>query len=154
LLPGEGPAPVAIRFKLAARLFASGSSLTMKVALAPYYRNWMMALFPTTLGLGTALLWLCTLNCPQSIDETGVTLRYGRRVGWCSIRKIGVSRSYFDGHVSQVRIYYDGGASKIPVARLQDGQDVVRIILAAFALVTQARMRQSDAPNCQGGASL
>ena len=114
----------------------------MKIALAPRYRNLMIALFPTTLGLGTAVLWLYSLGWPLSIDEGGLTLRHHRRVHWYSIRKIAVSRSYLDGHVSEIRIHHEGGTNKIPVDRLQDGQDVVRIILAMFEHVNRARASQ------------
>lgn len=111
----------------------------MKVALAPRYRNWMLALLPTTLGVGTLALWLRSLNWPCHIDEAGVTFRYRRRVDWRSVRKICVSRSYRDGHVSRIRIRYTGGASTIPVDRLQDGQEVVRIMLAMFEQANRAR---------------
>jgi hypothetical protein len=105
----------------------------MKVALAPSYRTWMLALIPTTLGVGTAALWLRSLKWPLRIDAAGLTLRYHGWVDWRSVRKIGVSRSYLDGHVSQIRIHHEGGGvSKISVQGLQDGQKVVRTILAMF----------------------
>src|SRR6516164_4175653 len=104
----------------------------MKVALASRYRSLMLILFPVTLGLGTAVLWLRSLNWPLSIDEMGVTLRHRRRIEWNSIRKIGLSRSYLDGRVSQIRIHHAGGVCKIPVHDLEDGQLVARTILAMF----------------------
>jgi hypothetical protein len=64
----------------------------MKVALAPRYRTWMFVLFPSTLGLGSAALWLHSLNWPLELDEAGLTLRNHRQVSWAAIRKIGVSR--------------------------------------------------------------
>ena len=94
----------------------------MKVALASRYRNLMLALFPATLGLGTAVLWLRSLSWPLSIDEAGIMLRHRRRVEWASIRKIGLSRSYLDGRVAQVRIHHSGGICKIPMHGLEDGQ--------------------------------
>jgi len=114
----------------------------MKVELAPYYRNWMLALLPTTFGLGTAALWLISLEWPASIDELGLVLRDKRRVDWTSIRKIRVSRSYLDDHVSHIRIHYDGGVAGIRVDRLEHGQDVVRIVLAMFEHVNQVRKAQ------------
>src|SRR5215813_13049224 len=38
----------------------------MRVALASRYRTLMLVLFPVTLGLGTAVLWLRSLNLPLS----------------------------------------------------------------------------------------
>src|SRR5580698_6927275 len=114
----------------------------MKVALAPRYRTWMFVLFPSTLGLGSAALWLHSLNWPLELDEAGLTLRNHRQVSWAAIRKIGVSRSYRDGHVCQIRIHYGDGVSKIPVHALQDGQTVVRAILTMFARTDRARARQ------------
>jgi hypothetical protein len=111
----------------------------MKVALAPRYRTWMFVLFPSTLGLGSAALWLHSMNWPLEFDEAGLTLRNHRHVNWASIRKIGVSRSYRDGHVCQIRIHYGDGVSKIPVHALQDGQTVVRAILTMFANADRAR---------------
>lgn len=110
----------------------------MKVALAPRYRTWMFVLFPSTLGLGSAALWLHSLNWPLELDEAGLTFRNHRRVSWAAIRKIGVSRSYRDGHVCQIRIHFDDGVSKIPVHALQDGQTVVRAILTMFARADRA----------------
>jgi hypothetical protein len=107
----------------------------MKVALAPRYRSWMLILFPATLGLGTAALWFRSRNWPLNIDEGGVRFRSHRHVAWNSIRKISVSRSYVDGHVSQMCIHHAGGISKVPVHGLDDGQRVVRTILGFFAQI-------------------
>jgi hypothetical protein len=105
----------------------------MRIALASHYRIWMLALFPITLGFGSAALWLRSCNWPLSIDDAGIILRRHRRVGWHSIKRIGTSRSYLDGRISEIRIYYDGGVSRVPVRALQNGQNVVSIILAMFA---------------------
>jgi hypothetical protein len=115
----------------------------MKIALAPRYRTWMVLLLPSTLGLGSAVLWLRTLPWPVEIDPTGtgLTLRSHRRVAWSSIRKIGVSRSYLDGHISEMRIHHDRGVNKIPLNALEDGERVARIILAMFARIDSARTR-------------
>ena len=111
----------------------------MKVALAHRYRTWMFVLLPSTLGLGSAALWLHSLNWPLELDEAGLTLRNHRHVNWASIRKIGVSRSYRDGHVCQIRIHYGDGVNKIPVHALQDGQTIVRAILTMFARADRSR---------------
>src|ERR1700676_4004450 len=105
----------------------------MKVALAPRYRSLMWALLPSTLGLGTAVLWMRNLNWPLRVDADGITLRCYHKLSWASIHKICVSRSYLDGHASVIRIHHRGGVSRIPVGRLQDGQNVVRTILTMFA---------------------
>jgi hypothetical protein len=124
--------------KIVAGVIESGRD-AMKVALAPRYRTWMFVLFPSTLGLGSAALWLHSLNWPLELDEAGLTLRNHRQVSWAAIRKIGVSRSYRDGHVCQIRIHYCDGVSKIPVHALRDGQTVVRAILTMFANADRAR---------------
>jgi hypothetical protein len=111
----------------------------MKVALAHRYRTWMFVLLPSTLGLGSAALWLHSLNWPLELDEAGLTLRNHRQVSWSAIRKIGVSRSYRDGHVCQIRIHYGDSVSKIPVHALEHGQTVVRAILTMFANADRAR---------------
>jgi hypothetical protein len=111
----------------------------MKIALASQYRLWMIALLPSTLGLGSAVLWLHSLNWPRTLDEGGLELRNHRKVKWHSITRIGVSRSYLDGHVSEIRIHYNGGTSRIPSNGLQNGQTVVRTILATFAQTDRAR---------------
>jgi hypothetical protein len=110
----------------------------MKVALAHRYRSWMLILFPATLGLGTAALWFHSRNWPLNIDEGGVRFRSHRHVAWNSIRKICVSRSYLDGHVSQMRIHHTGGVSRVPVDGLDDGQRVVKTILSFFAQISGA----------------
>jgi hypothetical protein len=66
-------------------------------------------------------------------------------VEWDSIRKIGLSRSYLDGRMSQIRIHHAGGICKIPVHGLQDGQLVARTILAMFEQVKRARAPQHPA---------
>ena len=112
----------------------------MKVALASRYRGLMLVLFPITLGIGTAVLWLLSLNWPLSIDEAGLTFRHRRCVKWDAVRKIGLSRSYLDGRVSQIRIHHDRGMCKIPVQRLEDGQQVARTIVAMFEQVKRSRV--------------
>lgn len=102
----------------------------------------MLALLPTTFGLGTAVMWLMSLKWPLSVDEDGLTLRGHQRVDWCSIKRIRVSRSYVDGHVSHICIYHESGTSEIRLGRLQHGQDVARIILAMFARENQLRAQQ------------
>lgn len=104
----------------------------MKIVLAPRYRRWMFALLPSTLGVGSAVMWLQTLNWPLSLDDNGITLRNRRQVNWRSIRKIGVSRSYLDGHVSEISIHHENGISKVPARALHDGQAVVTTILERF----------------------
>ena len=89
-------------------------------------------------GLGTAALWLRSLNRPLSVDADGLTLRYHRRLPWSSIKKIGISRSYLDGHVSEMRIHHRGGVSKIKVRELRDGEKVVGMVLTMFKLTRRA----------------
>jgi hypothetical protein len=113
----------------------------MKIALAARYRAWMLVLLPSTLGLGSAALWLRGMHWPVNIDLAGLTLRDRRQVGWRSIHRIGVSRSYVDGHISEMRIHHDGGVSKIPIDALEDGDRVARVILAMFARTDRARTR-------------
>jgi hypothetical protein len=110
----------------------------MRVLLAPQYRMWMFTLFPPTLGLGTAALWLSSLSWPLRIDASWLTLRHHGRLAWQSITKIGVSRSYLDGHVAQLRIHHDGGVNKIPIHELQDGAEVARTIITMFAQARRA----------------
>jgi hypothetical protein len=104
----------------------------VKVMLAPRYRFWMLVLLPGTLGLGSAVLWIRSLSWPLHFDDDGLTLRNHRRMDWGAIRKIGVSRRYLDGRVSEIRIYSRDGVSKIPARALQNGEIVVRAILAMF----------------------
>jgi hypothetical protein len=129
--------------------FIESGREAMKVALAPRYRTWMFVLFPSTLGLGSAALWLHSLNWPLELDEAGLTLCSHRHVSWAAIRKIGVSRSYRDGHVCQIRIHYGDGISKIPVPALQDGQNVVRANLTMFAYADRARVLHEGPKDAQ-----
>jgi hypothetical protein len=124
----------------------------MKVALAHRYRMWMLVLLPATGGVGTIALWLRTLQWPLRIDRHGVTLRYRRRIDWHSITKIGLSRSYLDGHCAQLRIHHAAGTCKVPLDALRDGQGVVAAILTMF---DQARARRGDedGQTLAGGAS-
>jgi hypothetical protein len=117
----------------------------MRVALAPQYRSWMLALLPATLGVGTAALWFRARNWPLDVDEVGLRLRSQRHVSWSSINKIGVSRSYLDGHVSLMCIHHACGVSKVPVRGLKDGQEVVKTILATFERIKGSRSANGDA---------
>jgi hypothetical protein len=113
----------------------------MKVTLALTYRAWMLALFPTTLGLGTAALWWRSLNWPLRVDADGVTLRRHRRLPWSAISRIGVSRSYLDGRVCEMRIHHHGGSvAKIPVRGLRDGERVAGAILTMFKRTRGTRL--------------
>jgi hypothetical protein len=109
----------------------------------------MFVLFPSTLGLGSAALWLHSLNWPLELDEAGLTFRNHRQVSWAAIKKIGVSRSYRDGHVCQIRIHYCDGVSRIPVYALKDGQTVVRTILTMFANADGTRTRHEGSNGAQ-----
>jgi hypothetical protein len=105
----------------------------MKVELAPRYQLLMLALFPTTFGLGTGFLWFRSSHWPMEVNEKGLTLRNRSRWDWRSIRKISVSRSDLDGHFSRIRIHHDGGrVVTIPTNGLRDGQRVVKTVLMAF----------------------
>jgi hypothetical protein len=92
----------------------------------------MLLLLPMTAGLGTVALWLRSMNWPLRIDVEGIVLRHHGRVDWHSVTKLGLSRSYIDGHCSQIRIHYGRGTSKIPVDALEDGQAVVSAIVTFF----------------------
>jgi hypothetical protein len=126
----------------------------MKIELAASYRNWMLALVPATLGLGTVVLWLMSLGWPRGIDEKGLTLRDNRRVGWDSIRKIRVRRCYLDDHISHVRIHHDRGVAEMRLDRLQNGQDVARVILAMFEHVNRTRSAQYRRQDGAAGREL
>ena len=117
----------------------------MKIALTSRYWNWMIDLFRTTPGPGIIGLWRRGLNYPL-VDEGGLTLCRQCRIDWRTIRKIGVSRSYVDGHVSEIRIHHRSGISKIPVHGLQNGQALVRTILNKFEQVNRTRARAHQAP--------
>ena len=73
-------------------------------------------------------------------------------MSWRSIDKIGLSRSYLDGHVSELRIHHTSGISKIPVQRLHEGEKVVRVVLAMFARTNQAQTlkRRAEANAARG----
>jgi hypothetical protein len=72
------------------------------------------------------------LSWPLRIDADGLTLRYHRRLPWSSISRIGISRSYLDGHAREVRIHHRSGVNKIPLRGLRDGEMVADTILTMF----------------------
>jgi hypothetical protein len=116
----------------------------MRVELAARYRGWMLALFPATLGLGTAALWLRSRNWPLMIDESGMRLRSHRYVNWASITKLSVSRNYLDGHVSHIRIHHADGITQVPVRGLEDGQSVVSAMIFMFKRTNGDKDREED----------
>ena len=75
LMPHCGTNDVALRSSL-----DTVDRQSMKVELSLRYRLWMYALAPVTLGLGTAVLWLRSLNWPLGLYVEGLELRCGRRV--------------------------------------------------------------------------
>jgi hypothetical protein len=118
---------------------------TMKIALTSCNWNRIIDLFRTTPGPGIIGLWRRGLSYPL-VDEGGLTLRRECRIDWRTIKKIGVSRSYVDGHVSEIRIHHRSGISKIPVHGLQNGQALVRTILNKFEQVNRTRALAHQAP--------
>lgn len=110
----------------------------MQIHLARRYRQLMLTLLPTTLGLGTVTLWARALNWPRSVDSDGLALRYGRRVPWHAIEKIAVQRSYLDGRTLRLDIHYKRGSSSVPVHSIENGPEVANNICAMF----RARTRQ------------
>ena len=119
--------------------FSNFDGDAVKVALARSYRLWMLALLPATLGFGSAVLWIRSMNWPREINSRGLVLGARRFRNWESITKVGVSRNYRDGHISEVRVHYQGGASRIPVGALEEGDKVARAILSVF--VQKERLR-------------
>jgi hypothetical protein len=118
----------------------------MKVALAAGYRNWMFALLPTTLGIGTAVLWARSLRWPRKVDANGLTLGDRRKVPWRSIDRIGVWRDYCGGDVSRIDIHHDGGVDRVPVRSLRDGQMIASTILAHFKEMYSAQPHRAAPP--------
>jgi hypothetical protein len=118
------------------------SEASMKVALARSYRLWMLVLLPATLGVGSMILWIRARNWPREIDASGLLLGGRRILDWESITKIGVSRNYRDGHISEVRLHYKGGESRIPVRALERGDKVARAILTTFTQMERLRARR------------
>jgi hypothetical protein len=104
----------------------------VKVHIAFQYRIWMLALLPATLGLGTAALWIYSLNWPCSIDDGGLNFRYRRKVPWRRIRKLIVMRGYLDDRAWRIDIHHRGGVCRIPLYTLQEGDKVGRAILEMF----------------------
>lgn len=104
----------------------------MKIGFAPHYRFWMLALLPTTLGIGTAILWLRSLNWPRGVDTDGFTLRFRRKVLWEAVDRISVQSDYYDTHVVRINIHHGSGVYRVPVRSLLDGDSIAKIIIAAF----------------------
>jgi hypothetical protein len=108
------------------------------LALAYQLRNWMFAFLPSVPGAGNAIpsgrdvAWL-------HIDTDGITPRFHRKISWSLIKKIGVSRSYLDGHTSEIRIYHRGGVSTISLEGLRDGENLVSDLLAMFERAGRTR---------------
>jgi hypothetical protein len=121
-----------MRREIAAVQFGRFSKEKMKVALASHYRLWMYALFPVTLGVGTAALWARALDWPLDVDADGLTLRHHRRLPWNAIGKISVRRDYCDGRISRLDIHHDHRISKIPISALHCGEEVAEVILTSF----------------------
>jgi hypothetical protein len=129
----------------------------MKVCLAPRYRLWMWLLLPTTLGMGTALLWMFSLGWPRAIGTETLTLRGWRRIRWGEITAIKLRCDYMDGRITRIDVHHPRGRSRIAVNALLNGQVVATIILASFKRARRARPthlalpipdapRHSDAP--------
>jgi hypothetical protein len=114
----------------------------MQVALSARYRTWMVALFPATLGLGTAALWFLSRDWPLVIDESGMRLRSHRYVNWNSITKLSVSRSYCDGHASHIRLHHHGHVTTVPVGGLENGQAVVNTMVLMFKRTAKTKARE------------
>jgi hypothetical protein len=135
----------------------------MKVCLAPRYRHWMWILLPTTLGVGTALLWMLSLGWPRAIETETLTLRGRRKIRWGEIIAIKLRCDYTDGRVTRIDVHHPRGRSRIAVNALLNGQDVATIILGSFKRARRARsarlalptsdapLRNSDAPHNVGG---
>jgi hypothetical protein len=101
----------------------------MKVALASSSWAGMLALFPPTLGVGTAALWSRGLEWPLRVDADGMTSRRHRKVPWGVISRIGASRSYLDGYVCGIRFHHHGSVANISVRGLRDGEQIAGAIL-------------------------
>jgi hypothetical protein len=111
----------------------------MKVCLSPRYRLWMWLLLPTTLGLGTALLWMLALGWPREIEPETLTLRGRRSIRWREICAVKLRCNYMDGRITRIDVHYPRGRSRIAVNALQNGQVVAAIILASFKRARRAR---------------
>jgi hypothetical protein len=111
----------------------------MKVCLSPRYRLWMWLLLPTTLGLGTALLWMLSLSWPCAIELETLALRGRRSVRWREIAAIKLRCNYMDGRITRMDVHHPRGRSRIAVNALQNGQVVAAIILASFKRARRAR---------------
>jgi hypothetical protein len=118
----------------------------MKVCLAPRYRFWMWLLLPTTLGIGTGLLWMLSLGWPRAIGAETLTLRGRRRIRWGEITAIKVRCDYMDGRITRIDVHHPRGRSRIAVNALLNGQVVATIILASFKRARRARPAHSVFP--------
>src|SRR5262249_52888354 len=105
---------------------------SMKVCLAPNYRLWMWFLLPTTLGVGTALLWMLSLGWPSAIEPETLTLRGRRRIRWGEITAIKLRCDYMDGRITRIDVHHPRGRSSIAVNALRNGHVVAAAILAGF----------------------
>jgi len=104
----------------------------------------MWLLLPTTLGVGTAVLWARSLNWPRSIGSGAVILRSRRRVPWDTIRTISVRRHYCDDHTSRIEISFRGGRCTFPTRALRNGESVAAATLAMFKQTGRMRTDNSS----------
>jgi len=118
----------------------------MIVHLAAKYRIVMWSLLPLTLGIGPAVMWLWALRWPRRIDKNGLTSRYGRRVPWSAIKKIGVLKDSREGESRTIRleIHFDRGVIRAPMWAFADGEKVAREIRTSFGAMSSARLSEAS----------
>ena len=123
----------------------------VRVHLAAKYRLVIWSLLPLSLGIGTVAMWLWALRWPRRIDQTGLTLRYGRRLPWSAVKKIGVLKDSREGESRTIRleIHFDRGVVRLPVWAFDDGEKVASEIRAFFGAMNSARLGEPSSASAR-----
>ncbi len=79
-----------------------------------------------TVGIGAALMLLSQLSWAKTFDNSGVTRRDGKKLGWPGLKKI--QYVHVRGVLNHVELIFKDGKANVFPLMLENGGDVMRFI--------------------------
>lgn len=105
---------------------------------------YFLIMIPTTLGIGSVILWVWRSSFVYKVDQNGILLRSGREIPWSDVQSLLTRKGAGEaaGTVSRLDLAYSGGRARIVSSWLENGEEVAEALRTGLREFRQS----SDTP--------
>ena len=91
---------------------------------------YFLIMIPSTLGIGSVILWVWRSSFVYRVDQNGIQLRSGREIPWSDVQSLLTRKGAGEaaGTVSRLDLTHSGGRARIVSSWLENGEEVAEAV--------------------------